>query len=97
MDIRIVIDKNHEEEILVYAHEKSDLISEIERLVYENNTELMGYKDNEAKKLNLLNINCFISENNKIFALTDEKLQVKLRVYQVQKQVCLLCKLNMKQ
>lgn len=87
MDIRIIIDKNHEEEILVYAHEKSDLINEIERLVYENNTELTGYKDNEAKKLNLLAVNCFISENNKIFALTDEKLQVKLRLYQIEEKL----------
>lgn len=87
MNIRIIIDKNREEEILIYAHEKDDLVSEIERLVYESTTELIGYKDNEAKKLNLLNVNCFISENNRVFAVTDEKLQVKLRLYQIEEKL----------
>ena len=87
MNIRIIIDKNREEEILIYAHEKNGLISEIERLVYESTTELIGYKDNEAKKLNLLNVNCFISENNRVFAVTDEKLQVKLRLYQIEEKL----------
>lgn len=84
MDLKIIIDKNKNEEILIYAHEKTELIEEIEKIVLECNKELIGYKDNEAKKLNLFNVNCFISESNKVFALTDEKLQVKLRLYQVE-------------
>ncbi len=84
MDIKIIIDKNKSEEILIYAHEKTELIEEIEKIVLQSNKELVGYKDNEAKKLNLFNVNCFISESNKVFALTDEKLQIKLRLYQVE-------------
>lgn len=84
MKIKIFVDKTKEEEILIYVHEKNGLVEEIERLVSENNFELIGYKDNEAQKLSLLEVNCFISENNKIFALTDEKLQVRLRLYQIE-------------
>ena len=84
MEIKIFIDKSKAEEVLIYAHERSNLIEEIERIVYENNLEITGYIDNEAKKLNLFDVNCFISENNKIFALTDEKLQIKLRLYQIE-------------
>ena len=84
MEIKIFIDKNKAEEVLIYAHERSNLIEEIERIVYENNLEITGYIDNEAKRLNLFDVNCFISENNKIFALTDEKLQIKLRLYQIE-------------
>lgn len=84
MDIKIIIDKNKSEEILIYAREKTELIEEIEKIVLQSNKELVGYKDNEAKKLNLFNVNCFISESNKVFALTDEKLQVKLRLYQLE-------------
>ena len=32
----------------------------------------------------MFDVNCFISESNKVFALTNEKLQVKLRLYQVE-------------
>jgi DNA-binding LytR/AlgR family response regulator len=84
MDIKVIIDKTRSEEVLIYAHEKSELVAEIERLVAESNFELFGYKDNEARKLNLLSVNCFIIENNKVYALTQDKLQVKARLYQVE-------------
>lgn len=84
MKLKIFVDKSKEEEILIYVHEKNGLVEEIERLVSENNFELIGYKDNEAQKLSLLEVNCFICENNKVFALTDEKLAVRLRLYQIE-------------
>lgn len=84
MKLKIFVDKTKEEEILIYVHEKNGLVEEIERLVSENNFELIGYKDNEAQKLSLLEVNCFICENNKVFALTDEKLVVRLRLYQIE-------------
>jgi DNA-binding LytR/AlgR family response regulator len=84
MKLKIFVDKTKEEEILIYVHEKNGLVEEIERLVSENNFELIGYKDNEAQKLSLLEVNCFICENNKVFALTDEKLAVRLRLYQIE-------------
>lgn len=84
MDIKIFIDETKDEEILIYAHEKTPLIEEIERLVAESSLDLVGYTDTEAKKINLINVNCFISEDNKVFAMTDEKLQIKLRLYQLE-------------
>ena len=84
MDIKVIIDKTKSEEVLIYAHEKNELVAEIERLVAESNFELIGYKDNEARKLNLLSVNCFVIENNKVYALTQDRLQVKARLYQVE-------------
>ena len=84
MKLKIFVDKTKEEEILIYVHEKNGLVEEIERLVSENNFELIGYKDNEAQKISLLEVNCFICENNKVFALTEEKLAVRLRLYQIE-------------
>ena len=84
MDIKIIIVKNRNEEIIFYAHEKTELRNEIEKIVHQSNKELIGYKETVAKKLNLFDVNCFISESNKVFALTNEKLQVKLRLYQVE-------------
>lgn len=84
MDIKIFTDKTKPEEIVINVHKRNELVDEIERLVAENNFELIGYKENEAKKLNLLNVSCFISEGNKCFAITDEKLQIRLRLYQLE-------------
>lgn len=84
MKLKIFVDKTKEEEIIIYVHEKNGLVEEIERLVSENKFELIGYKDNEAQKISLLEVNCFICENNKVFALTDEKLVVRLRLYQIE-------------
>ena len=84
MNIKVFIDKSKEEEVLVFAHERNALVNEIERIVQENNLELIGYKENEASKLKLFDVNCFISENNKVFALTKEKLQLKFRLYQIE-------------
>lgn len=83
-NIRIIIDKSKDEEVLIYTHEKTELVTEIERLVSENNQDLIGYKDCEAVKLNLFNVNCFTSENDKVFALTDKKYRVKSRLYQIE-------------
>ena len=84
MKLKIFVDKTKEEEILIYVHEKNGLVEEIERLVSENNFELIGYKDNEDQKLGRLEVNCFICDSNKVFALTDEKLVVRLRLYQIE-------------
>lgn len=52
MKCRIFIDKEHEEEILIYAHEKTKLVENIEKLVSDDAFELIGYMDREAVKLN---------------------------------------------
>ena len=84
MKIKIIIDKTKPEEIQIFAHERNELINEIERLVSADSTDLTGYINNEAIKLSLCEINCFICENNKVFALTDKKFLIKLRLYQIE-------------
>lgn len=88
MKCRIFIDKEHEEEILIYAHEKTKLIETIEQLVSDDVFELIGYKDREAVRLNTNDVYCFISEDNRIYALTEnEKLQLKCRLYQLEEKL----------
>lgn len=85
MKLTVHLDKNREEEIVVYAHEKSDLVQAIERLVGDNIAELIGYKGQEAKPLILATITGFIVEQDKVYALTEgEKWQVKRRLYQLE-------------
>ena len=86
MKYTIIIDKNREEEVIVYAKEKSELTEKIERLVSDNNLEFIGYdKNGEGVKLTVEEIYCFTAEDNKIFAITEkEKLRLKCRLYQLE-------------
>lgn len=88
MKFRFFIDKNREEEVIVYAHEKTKLVEGIEKLVTENNFELIGYADREAVKLDLADVYCFTVENNKIYAVCEnEKYLLKLRLYQIEEKL----------
>lgn len=86
MKYTIIIDKNREEEVIIYAKEKSTLTDEIERLVNDNNLELIGYdKNGEGVKLTADEVYCFTVEDNKIFAITEkDKLRIKNRLYQLE-------------
>ncbi len=85
MKYTIIIDKNREEEVIVYAREKTKLTDDIETLVCGSVPELMGYKENQAVKLRTDDISCFTVEDNKVYALTDkEKFQLRCRLYQLE-------------
>ena len=82
MKCRTVIDKDREEEVVIYVHEKSELSSEIEEFVMGRSLELLGYKDKNIVKIALSEVYCFTVEENKVFALTEkERLQLKQRLY----------------
>lgn len=79
------IDKEKEEEVLIYAHEKTKLIEDIEKLVESSAVEIVATLNGEKIIINPLDVCCFISEGNKIFALVDDKkYQIKYRLYQLE-------------
>ena len=85
MKLKLIIDKTRDEEILIYAHEKTALIESIEQLVLQDNFELVGYIDREAVKLNLAEICRFTVEDNKVFAETlSEQYRLKYRLWQLE-------------
>ncbi len=85
MKCTLIITDEHEEEVVIYARERTKLTNDIEMLVYGSVPELIGYKENEVVKLNSDLISCFTVEGSKVYALTDsEKLQIKLRLYQLE-------------
>ena len=85
MKCELHIDKNTDEKVLIYAHEKNKAVDEIKSFVENQDIELIGYKDGEIEKLNPNKVNCFIIENSKIYAITDDdKYHVKLRLYSLE-------------
>lgn len=85
MKITTIIDPHREEEIIIYTHKKSKLTEQIKTLVSENGVDLIGYSENEAVKLDVSKISCFVVENNKIYAITaGGKYSLKNRLYQIE-------------
>ena len=79
------INPNEEEKVLIYAKEKTNLIEEIEALVVTSCVDITGTLDGEIIKIDVKSVSCFISENNKVFALIDDKkYQIKQRLYQIE-------------
>lgn len=84
MKIQIFIDKNREEQVIIYAHERTELINSIEGLI-NNQNPLMGYKEREAIPLSPLEVCCFVVEDNKVFAITEnDSFQLKSRLYELE-------------
>lgn len=88
MKFSLFIDKQREEECIIYAHEKSRLTDEIERLISEDALEFTGYKDSSIIKLNLSEVYCFVVEGGKTYAITEnDKLIIKYRLYQLEEKL----------
>ena len=85
MKLKIFIDKDHEEEVIVYTRKRTELVSAIEKLINQSDMSLTGFNESEAVPLTVDEVFCFISENGKVYAITEkEKLLVRQRLYQLE-------------
>lgn len=88
MKFTAIIGTEHDEEVVIYAHKKTEFVTQIENLISENALELVGYKDKNAVRLNLSDVYCFSVEDSKVYAvLHNEKLQLKYRLYQLEEKL----------
>ena len=79
------IEENEEERVLIYAHDRTRLVEDIESLVLGSEIDLTGSYDSEIIKIDINDVLCFISENNKVYALIgDKKYQIRYRLYQIE-------------
>ena len=71
MKYRLIIDKDAEEEIIVIAHGPSSLTQQIENLVcsYSGAESIMGYRDDEMRKLVFSEIECITVLDRKVVAI----------------------------
>ena len=85
MKVKTVIDKNKDEEIIIYAHERSSMIDEIESLVNSYSTQFIGYTDRVIRPLTLSEIYSFNVIDNKVYArLEKEVFLLKMRLYVIE-------------
>ena len=71
MKYKLIIDKNVEEEIVAIVHAPSSLTQQIENLVcsFSGVDSIMGYRDNEMRKLVFDEIECITILNRKVIAI----------------------------
>ena len=74
MKYKLIIDKNAGDEITVIARSPSSLTQQIEHLVcsYSGKDYLMGYRDDEMRKLTYAEIECITIINRKVIAIDTE-------------------------
>ena len=72
------------EEIVAYGKNRNELINLIETICLNDITKIIGYDDNIIKELNPNEVECFITIEDKIYAVTkNKKYQVKKRLYEL--------------
>ena len=85
MKITTFIDKDREEEVIVYLKDNSDLPDKIAKLLEPSPLPLIGYTDAEAVALDPDGIYCFTVEGGKVYALTErERFQLRERLYAIE-------------
>ena len=85
MKYRLIIDKNAKEEIIAVVHAPSDLTQQIENLVcsYSGADCIMGWRDDEMRKLAFREIECITILDRKVTAIDVQgnhyRIQERLR------------------
>ena len=85
MKYKLIIDKNADEEIIAIVHAPSSLTQQIEDLVcsYSGAESIMGYRDDEMRKLELSEIECITIIDRKVIAIDTDgnhySIKVRLR------------------
>ena len=81
MKYKLIIDKTVEEEIVAIVHTPSSLTEQIENLVcsYSGTDSIMGYRDDEMRKLTFGEIECITIIDRKVIAIDTEGVQYRIQ------------------
>ena len=85
MRYKLIIDKNAEEEIVAIVHGPSALTEQIENLIcgFSGADSIMGYREEEMRKLTYSEIECITILNRKVIAVDADgnhyRIQERLR------------------
>ena len=88
MIFKLNIDKSCQEEVIANVHARTPLIDEIERLVLQDSItdQIPGYMDDEITMLTVGEIECFIVEDERTYAVCRNRTRylVKSRLYELE-------------
>ena len=88
MVFKLFIDKTCQEEVIATVRARTPVIDEIERLVLQDSLpdQLPGYLDDEITMLEIQNVECFLVEREKTYALycDGKRYLVRKRLYELE-------------
>ena len=81
MKYKLIIDKNADEEIIAIVRAPSSLTQQIEDLVYSYSgaESIMGYNDDEMRKLEFSEIECITIIDRKVLAIDTDGKQYSIK------------------
>ena len=81
MKYKLIIDKDAEEEIIAVVHGPSALTQQIENLVcsYSGSDSLMGFREDEMRKLAFSEIECITVLDRKVIAIDTNGSQYRIQ------------------
>ena len=81
MKYKLIIDKDAEEEIIAVVHGPSALTQQIENLVcsFPGTDSIMGYREDELRKLSFGEIECITVLDRKVIAIDSHGRQYRLQ------------------
>ena len=81
MKYKLIIDKNAEEEIVATVHAPSSLTQQIENLVcnFSGQDSIIGYKDDEMRKIEFSEIECITILDRKVIAIDTNGNQYRIK------------------
>ena len=89
MKYKLIIDRDAQEEIVATVNAPSSLTEEIENLIlrYSGLEYIIGFRDDEMRKLAFSEIECVITEDRKVIAIDAQcnKYIIKDRLYELEK------------
>ena len=81
MKYKLIIDKSAEEEIIAIVHAPSTLTEQIENIVcnFSGVDSIMGYRDDEMRKLEFAEIECITILDRKVMAIDSKGNRYRLK------------------
>ena len=88
MKFKLIVDKEKDEEIIATVHQRSSLTEQLEALVqsYTGTDSVIGYREDEWRRLVFSEIECITVLNGKVYAIDTQNQQYRLkqRLYELE-------------
>lgn len=89
MKYTLHLDEERDEEIIVYAHSKTELVKRLEALINEENlntSPIIGYIGDDIIEIAPDDVHCFFIEGKRLYAsLEKQNVLIKRRLYEIEK------------
>ena len=86
MKYSVIIDRERDEEVVIYAKERSELVERIEAILTEEMSDIIvGTSGNDTAMLRINDIICFTVTDGVTYAVTVKgRYKIKMRLYQAE-------------